>query len=166
MSDVKLIHSTMPVPVISKGTSMRPLITVLTLAVLAAPAFSADDAEKKELKAMEGKWTIETLEFNGENLKDKVKIKFTIKDGAMTLEGDEETVKEYPKIALKLDPAAMPKLLDLKVTGGNQNDAKMEGIYELKADELKMCINVLGAGRPAEFKSAESTALLVLKREK
>jgi uncharacterized protein (TIGR03067 family) len=58
--------------------------------------------------------------------------------------------------------------MDFKVAGGIQIDAKIEGIYELKGDDLKICARVLGDGRPAEFASpdGQSVAYLVLKREK
>ena len=44
----------------------------------------------------------------------------------------------------------------------------MEGIYQLKDDELKICLKVLGGDRPSEFNAPEgsSIVLMVLKRNK
>ena len=87
----------------------------------------------------------------------------------MTVEGDGKVRKEYAKLALKLDPTTTPKCVDMTVAGGIQKDVVMEGIYELKGDELRLCIKVLGnKERPGEFTSPDgaSIVLLKLKRQK
>ena len=94
--------------------------------------------------------------------------RFIFKGNAATVEGNDQVRKEYARFSFKLDPSAMPQLFDLTVAAGVQKDAVMEGIYELKGDQLRICLKVLGQERPAEFTSPEgaSVALLVLKREK
>jgi uncharacterized protein (TIGR03067 family) len=59
-------------------------------------------------------------------------------------------------------------LCDLTVSIGTQKDAKMEGIYEVKGDEFKLCVKVFGNDRPTTFDSPEgsSVALVVFKKEK
>jgi hypothetical protein len=49
-----------------------------------------------------------------------------------------------------------------------QKDAVLEGVYEVKGDDLKLCVMVFGKDRPTEFKSGEgsSVAMLTLKRQK
>jgi uncharacterized protein (TIGR03067 family) len=126
------------------------------------------DPPKKDLEAIQGAWAIEALEYNGKDLKDKYKISFTVKKDVLIVEGDGNVRKEYAKLALKLDAGTTPKSVDLTVADGVQKDALMEGVYELKGDELRLCVRVFGKDRPTEFKSPEgsSIALLTLKRQK
>jgi uncharacterized protein (TIGR03067 family) len=126
------------------------------------------DQAKKDLDALQGAWAVQSLEYNGKQLKDKYKISFTCKENVMTVEGDGKVRKEYAKLALKLDPSTMPKCVDVTVVGGVQDAAKMEGIYEIKGDELWLCVKVFGQDRPTEFKSPDgsSIAFLTLKRRK
>jgi uncharacterized protein (TIGR03067 family) len=86
----------------------------------------------------------------------------------MIVEGDGEVRKEYGKLSFKLDPSTMPKCIDLKVSEGTQLNLAMEGIYDLKDDQLRICINVLGQDRPTEFKSPDGASIVVLtlKRKK
>lgn len=151
-----------------RGLSMRlvcfSVVIGLALSVLAAEP----DPVRKDVDALQGAWAVEGLEYNDKDLKDKYKISFTVKGDVLTVEGDGEVRKEYAKLAFKLDPSTTPKCLDLTVAGGSQKDALMEGIYELKGDEVRLCVRVFGKDRPSEFKSPDgsSIALLSLKRRK
>jgi uncharacterized protein (TIGR03067 family) len=140
------------------------------LVVVAIGTVAAEpDPAKKDVDALQGAWTVESLEYNGKQLKDKYKISFTCQGDVMTVVGDGKVRKEYAKLKMKLDPATMPKCVDVTVVGGVQNDAKMEGIYEVKGDELRLCIKVFGGmERPGEFKSPDgsSIVLLTLRRQK
>jgi uncharacterized protein (TIGR03067 family) len=127
------------------------------------------DAAQKELDALQGKWVTASLIYNGKDfLADgKRGFHFVFKGAEAAIEGNAAVKKEYAKIKVKLDAAATPKCIDITVTGGIQLNATIEGIYELKGDELKICAKVFGNERPTEFASGEgaSIALLVLKRE-
>lgn len=75
--------------------------------------------------------------------------------------------QEYATITFKVDPGTSPRCLDMTITAGSQKDLVIEGIYELKDDEFKICAKLLGKDRPLKFESPEgaSLVLLVLKRE-
>jgi uncharacterized protein (TIGR03067 family) len=148
---------------------MRLTCVCLILAAVVPIAAAEPDAVKKDLDVLQGEWAVESLEYNGKELKDKYKIAFSCKGDVMTVEGDGKVRKEYAKLMLKLDPTTMPKCVDMTVGAGVQKDLVMEGIYEVKDDQLRICVKVLGVkDRPAEFKSPEgaSIALLTLKRKK
>jgi uncharacterized protein (TIGR03067 family) len=133
------------------------------IAVLFLGAGAATDA-KKETAKFQGTWNLSALTYDGEEHKLKFKVVFKGNEGVV--EGNDAVQTEYAKIKFKLDPAASPKSMDITVIGGSQTDASMEGIYELKDDELRICAKVFGKGRPGEFKAPDgsATVLLVLKK--
>jgi uncharacterized protein (TIGR03067 family) len=148
---------------------MSNLSLVLAAVLFVATGAPQDDAGKKELEKLKGVWTTETIEYNGKQHEKLAKqLRFVFQGNAATVEGNDQVKKEYAKFTFKLDPAATPRLFDLTIAAGVQKDAVMEGIYELKGDQLRICLKVLGQDRPTEFASPEgaSIALLVLKREK
>jgi uncharacterized protein (TIGR03067 family) len=148
---------------------MRLSCVCFLAAVVVLPALAAEpDPAAKDRKALQGEWAVESLEYNGKDYTDKYKIAFACKDDVLTVQGDGAVRKEYAKLTFKLDPSTTPKCVDLTVAGGVQKDAKLEGIYELKGDELRLCVKVFGSDRPTEFKSPAGTsiALLTLKRKK
>ncbi len=148
---------------------MRLACVCLLAAGVFFPAFAAEpDAAAKDRKAFQGEWAVEALEYNGKDLKDKYNISFACKDDVFTVRGDAAVRKEYARLTFTLDPSTTPKCVDLTVAGGVQKDAKLEGIYELKGDELRLCVKVFGSDRPTELKSPEgaSIVLLTLKRQK
>jgi uncharacterized protein (TIGR03067 family) len=152
-----------------KGAAMRfgCVCLLICLTAYSVPAGQPKEA-KKDADPLQGTWLVEGLDYNGKDFKDKFKISFVIKGNTMIVEGDGEVRKEYAKMTFKLDPSTTPKCIDLKVSEGVQLDATMEGIYEVKDDQLRICIKVFGQDRPTEFKSPDggSTALLTLKRKK
>jgi len=130
----------------------------------------ASDAVERELKKLEGTWSTKELIYNGKDFlaSGKSNFNFVFKGAEATIEGNDAVKKEYAKIRVKLDLTTKPKTMDITVAAGIQKDAVIEGIYELKEDELKICAKVFGNERPTEFSSPEgaSVVLLVLKREK
>lgn len=148
---------------------MRLACVCLLAGGVVFPALAAEpDALAKDRKASQGEWAVEALEYNGKDLKDKYNISFACKGDVLTVQGDGAVRKEYATLTFTLDPSTTPKCVDLTVAGGVQQDAKLEGIYELKGDELRLCVKVFGNDRPTEFKSpgGASIALLTLKRKK
>ena len=143
---------------------MNALLFATLAGLLAADA----DAAKKDLAKLQGSWSAVSIKYNGQEFGEKLKLKFVFKNDQVSIEGDDEVKKEYPKVTLKIDPSTAPACLDIIVLAGVQKDAAMEGIYELKGDELRICVKVFGKERPAEFASADgsSIALVVLKRDK
>src|SRR5205823_14319934 len=99
---------------------------------------------------------------------DKGKFSLVIKGDQATVEGNEAIEKDYARIKVKLDPTTTPRCVDLTVAAGGQLNVVLEGIYELKEDELRLCVKVIGKERPVEFAApaGSSTALIVLKRSR
>jgi uncharacterized protein (TIGR03067 family) len=143
---------------------MRFLLLPILFAGLAL--WARGDAAK-DLDKLQGTWVASQVTYNGKD-HNKLKLRFTIKKDQIVVEGTDDVKKEYAKIGFKLDASTKPHCIDITVMAGGQEGAKMEGIYELKDDELKICVKVFGMDRPNEFAAPEgaSTALVVLKREK
>jgi uncharacterized protein (TIGR03067 family) len=145
---------------------MKASLLLLLTAVPLLGADAAKEAVKKDLDKLQGTWVPVSLKYNGEEL-GNVKFKMVFKGDQATVEGNDEIRKEYAKITFKLDTETNPRCVDLIVTAGVQKDVVMEGIYEVKDGEIKMCVKVFGKDRPTEFASPEgsSIVLVVLKRE-
>ena len=95
-------------------------------------------------------------------------IALEIKEDVITVRAGEEVKKEYTRVRIKLDPSVNPRILDVTVVGGAQKDSVLEGIYQLKDEELTICAKVLGKDRPTKFESpaGESVVLIVLKKQR
>jgi uncharacterized protein (TIGR03067 family) len=132
---------------------------------------AADGASpaKKELAKLAGSWSMAELHWNGKDMtgNPKVAFRFVFKDDVVIVEGSDAVRKEYARLKVKIDPTTTPKIMDFTVAAGVQKDAVLEGIYELKGDQLRICAKVFGQDRPGEFASPEgsSIVLLTLKRQ-
>lgn len=141
---------------------MNAWLSTLSLLTLVA----ADDAAiKKDLDKLQGEWIVTKLEFSSNDITERYPLRFVIKGDEIGIEGDAGVKKEYGKFKLKIDPSTDPRCIDIKVTLGSQKDVTMEGIYDVKEKELKLCVKVVGNARPTEFKNGDETALVTLKRK-
>jgi len=136
------------------------------LCVLLLP-LALTGSTKKDLDIFQGTWIAQSLQYDGQDVTNEIKLSLIFKDDTATVEGQGDVKTEYARIKIKLDPDARPKTIDITVVAGNQKNVAMKGLYELKEDELKLCVNVFGKDRPTAFESAggSNIALLTLKRK-
>lgn len=129
-----------------------------------------DDAAKKELDGLAGDWRLISGEDNGEPANDYAleNLKSLIKGDQLTFAGIKPLTDRASRLTIKLDLTTTPKCIDLKVEEGSLKDQVLEGIYERKGDELKLCLYFGKGNRPLEFETKPGTdrVLFVLKREK
>jgi uncharacterized protein (TIGR03067 family) len=134
------------------------------------PAAAPEGAAKKDLAGLQGTWTTTALTYNGKDFLagGKGTFQFVIKGDLAIVQGNDAVKKEYARIRLNLDAGATPRLVDITVADGVQKGAVLEGIYQLKGDEFRLCVRVFGKERPTAFASppGSSVALLVMKRQK
>jgi uncharacterized protein (TIGR03067 family) len=140
---------------------IRTLFLVLCLLVAAK-----DDANKKDLDAMQGDWACESYTVSGMPLDD---------DNAHSIfrthKGDTFAVYLFRKKlsggTFKLDATKTPKEIDL-IPEGKGKEAVVKGIYKLEKGTLTVCAGAPGKDRPAAFESKAGTPnqLTVWKREK
>ncbi|MFO0876278.1 MAG: TIGR03067 domain-containing protein [Gemmataceae bacterium] len=137
--------------------------TLTLLLSFMQPAFSED---VKDSDAIQGTWLASAAELAGKSFPEEVRksIKLTLKDGKYTV----AVGKNLDQGTVKLDSSAKPRTLDITGTEGPNKGKTIQAIYELDGDTLKICYDLSGKGRPAEFKTAEGTKLfrVTYKREK
>jgi uncharacterized protein (TIGR03067 family) len=127
-----------------------------SVAVIGISAASAADS-KDDLKAMQGTWRPTSGESAGKAMAGDVlkKTKLVIKDSKYTV-----TVGEDPdQGTLKIDASRMPKTMDIISTGGANKGRRIQAIYEIDGDTMKICYDLSGKGRPKEFKTAPGSQL-------
>ena len=144
---------------------MKTKACLLLIVGFLVGAGDAPDEKKKDLAKFQGTWALGELTYNGED-HTKLGFKVTFKGNEGLIEGNDDVNREYARIKFKLDPSAKPRIMDITVSDGSQTDAKMEGIYEFKGEELRICVKVFGNDRPSEFASPDSSSivLMVLKK--
>jgi len=129
----------------------RAALICCTLVINVVVVRAADEDQQK----LEGRWIVDSFEYNGnpmERMKEAVR---EFKDGKYTL-----TPKSGDAIegTVKIGPAAKPKTIDLVI-----NDRTLKGIYDVEGDTLKLCYILSDGPRPAEFASKpDSGVILVL----
>jgi uncharacterized protein (TIGR03067 family) len=143
---------------------MRRMLTLLL--ALGLTWVARADGVEQELKALQGKWGIVSVERDG-----KVDAKW--KDGVRLMEGDKYTLTPKEGAAVtgryKIDPGKKPKAIDIMPDAGQFKGKTLPGIYVIEGDVLKICFAAEeGKERPTEFVSRPGSGhiLAVHKREK
>src|SRR5262245_54273652 len=127
---------------------------------------TAQQAGVKELEKLQGTWSLESYEEDGEATpKDKLKSR-KIFFGA-----DQFIVKHGNRLAQigkhKLDPSN-GRYIDATIIAGQHKGQTLPGIYDLKGDTFRVCFETQGGERPKEFKSEAKSGrvLAVYKRDR
>jgi uncharacterized protein (TIGR03067 family) len=147
----------------------RYVMGLIVLAVVAG-VVSADDKTEAEVKKLEGAWEIVALVLgskrieapksgNGGGFVFAKDMKLTLKDP-----GKPDKPGTYT-----IDAGANPKQIDLieSKEGNGKPGEKLQGIYEIDGDSLKLALSAEGSKgkRPSTFQG-ENVMILHLKRQK
>jgi RNA polymerase sigma-70 factor (ECF subfamily) len=137
-----------------------PLLAVLLMAFAPAPLPKANrGGPNADLKALQGSWETVSLNLTGAKVDRTPGIDVTVFAGrhvSCVVSG-----KIATEWTLLLDPAATPKVLDLR----NKRGQVLRGIYHLEGDTLTLCYrNELDGARPADFRPGKGVGLEVLRR--
>lgn len=117
-----------------------------------------------QLRSLEGSWEFEALEVSG----------YSIPPGAfanskMLMDGDrfrmESPEADYEGI-FNIDVDQTPHLIDIEFVAGPEAGNWAHGIFDLKGDDLTICLGLTGVPRPTEFASTSDSghALETLRR--
>lgn len=141
----------------------RVILTALCISLATGLTVQAlqESANEKDKKALQGKWDIVSVASAGKEQKAQNGAFVSFDGGKLTFTPKSVDFSEF---SFNLDASKTPKTLDLKSKG----DA-LFGIYELKGDDLKLCLSngePVSKNRPKEFVASEHTILMVLRRVK
>jgi uncharacterized protein (TIGR03067 family) len=138
----------------------RLLLAVIAVAFVAGADDKKEDALKKELKNLEGTWTVESATFQGKSDKEE--------GGEFIITADKLTMKKKDgkkeTVSYKIDPSKKPKVMDFTPEEEKKDAAPGKAIYELTGDTLKICVGPPDK-RPDEI-SDKGQVLFTLKRKK
>jgi uncharacterized protein (TIGR03067 family) len=124
---------------------------------------SAEDpkepANKKDLDALQGSWSLSSVVLNGEEIpQDLLKTAKLVIDGqkyTVTL-GEQTTVSTF-----KIDAGKNPKQIEFTYTAGPQTGQTVQGIYEVDAETYKLCRAVTPeTERPTKFEAPADSGLI------
>jgi uncharacterized protein (TIGR03067 family) len=143
---------------------MRRTVLLVIAAGLLVAGDSAKENVQKELEKFRGTWKFVSIENEGQAVP-----KAQYEGARLTLKGDQFTFRQGADSThgtFKVDPAKQPKTIDVTFTDGPDKGKTIVGVYELKGDTYKVCLQLKGKERPKEFRSqAESGHVLqVLQR--
>ncbi len=127
---------------------MRATLIVLTLITLSAPA-QEKTGPPEDLKKLEGTWEVTSLEVDGMvQPKDKTPKQIVITADRLKM------APQGSEISFKIDPSKSPKWITLSLKK-DDTTTTIPGIYQLKGDELWLCISVAEKGKAFEGKRPE-----------
>ena len=124
--------------------------------VISFNAFAADSSD--DAKTIQGNWKPAQAELAGQPMPEAVlkTISLKLDDGKY-----EVFVGEHPdRGTYTIDPVT--KSITVIGTEGPNHGKTFPAIYELKGDTLRICYDLSGAKRPAEFKSVAGTKLYLV----
>jgi uncharacterized protein (TIGR03067 family) len=139
------------------------LLPAALTAGLFIAADAKDDAVKKDMDALQGKWAVLSMDLDGQPVT-------LVRDAARVIKDDKYTLTLLSDLTVeskfKIDPTAKPKTIAATASSGPYKDKELLGIYELDGDTLKICFALPGKDRPTEFKSKEGCMLFIHKKSK
>jgi uncharacterized protein (TIGR03067 family) len=142
--------------------TLKPFVAFVLVVSCSSAAWSAEPKND----SLEGTWLPSAAELGGKKFPDEIRktIRLEIKGNQYTV-----TVGTQPdQGTCKLNPSATPKAIDITGTKGPNKGKTILAIYERNGDTLRICYDLSGKSRPAEFKTAAGTLLFLVeyKRQK
>jgi uncharacterized protein (TIGR03067 family) len=141
----------------------RHIFLLLAVGFLVGADQPKDAAVEKDMKALQGGWTVVSIEVNGMKVPED---KMGGRNAAF--KDDQYSIHDF-RLTVKLDPTQRAKTIDMEGKDGNGKPLTMIGIYELNADTLRICFAKPGTReRPTKFETRPKTgeSLIVYKRQK
>jgi uncharacterized protein (TIGR03067 family) len=143
------------------------LPTLVAGLLLVAVTLAADTGAKGDLDALQGAWSLVSVEIDGEPLAMEM-----LKDARLVVKAEKYSFTlgdARLELRPKLYPDKKPKAIDLTVLDGSQKGQTLRGIYKLEGNTYTVCRNVEpGKERPTEFATKRDSGLMLVvwKRDK
>ncbi len=137
---------------------MKIILCLCFAAVASLSVLAADDSD--DAKALQGTWTPVKAELGGQPMSDQplnvIVLELNKNEYEVTVAGNPD------KGTWTVDSAAKPKAMTITGVQGPKAGKTFPAIHELKGDTLRICYDLSGATRPAEFKSTAGTKLYLV----
>ncbi len=128
------------------------------MALLALPGW-AEDKPSDALAPLQGSWLVKKVERGGEQQQD-------LAQAVLTFAQDKFKLNDNELGNVVVDSSTQPQLIDFFV-GGADAPQTVEGIFEVKGDQLQICVRVEDVkNRPASFETGDDGNLILLTLEK
>lgn len=136
--------------------------SLFAVLVFCAAGNAAQAQTKKDQEVIQGTWTVVTVMDGGRNRDNKgAKMQFKGNVISVIVPGRKE-----PDVTFKLDSTKKPRWIDIMP----KKDRVLRGIYEIKGEELRICVNERPNGeRSDRFESVANSPndlFFVLRRAK
>lgn len=118
-------------------------------------------ADDKDLKDLQGKYTVTAAEKGG-----KVAEKPDIDGLTVTIKGDEMILAvkgEEKKAKIKVDASKTPHTIDISPTDGPEKGKTFPGVYKIEKGEVTLVFNEKG-DRPKDVKAEGDATLVKMKK--
>jgi uncharacterized protein (TIGR03067 family) len=142
--------------------AIRSFLFAFTLLSLASVSLFADDDSPKPAggapQQLQGQWKIEWLESDGQRRRPEAEQART----PLVVAENQIQVGEI-KVLFSIDAGADPKLIDVTLAKGTDNERTFEGIYKLEADTWTVCLFLDDSAkqRPVSFETKPDSKLAV-----
>lgn len=151
------------------GIMRTALLTVCSFASLAILAQAAGQPAQADRDVLQGVWVAQSAEREGKPapLEETKQLRFTFRGDQLLVRGNFKDDREE-ECAFTIDPSSSPRRLDMDITPPKQNQPR-PGIYEVKGDELKVCLRISGPQEPPSAfgtKPGSGLILVVFKKQK
>ena len=137
---------------------MKHIFCITLVVAGSLAAFAADPSD--DAKVVQGNWLPTKAELAGQPMADALlkTISLKLENGKYEVfVGDEPDRGTYT-----IDPTSKPKSMTITGTEGPNHGKTFPAIYELNGDTLRICYDLSGVKRPAEFKSIAGTKLYLV----
>ncbi len=144
---------------------MKAPLIVAAMSLLLVSGQQISEAAKKELQALSGRWTVTSGEAEGEKANvDPGELVVEFKDRQLRLlDAASGEVQESGTI-VGIDPTCSPKTIDLMVIVEDKKSQRVEGIYEIDGERLRLALAFRSGvkERPLAFVTKRGAEIIVL----
>lgn len=132
---------------------MRPNKLVLIVTIFAAASCLRGEDPTKDTPLLQGTWVATDAELGGKKFPDDA-----IKTMSMEFDGTQYVSRLGEKAdrgSYKIDGNKSPKSIEMTSVKGPNAGKTFVGIYELKEEQLRVCLDLGGKHRPKDFETTD-----------
>lgn len=113
-----------------------------------------EEAKRADQKRLQGTWSISSGTFGGQASEATKKARWIIDGNKIVMEVEKRVEGKFT-----LDPAKSPRRIDIVTTATDGKESEqIHGVYELRGDELYVCLNSGDEPRPTSLRASKGTA--------